>query len=91
MIIGHNAQGNVVLCEAWGETDVPSVALVRSRGELCEWLATEIGDETTARCCLSYLEGHDWCEDVALLCEFELGRLRFTDAFAELSSGEVKP
>lgn len=78
-MIGINARGTMVLCYAWGESDVPEVALVEDLVELRTFLEkTYSTDEAHVSAILHDLDCRDWEEgDYELL--FEMGGLRFSD------------
>lgn len=78
-MIGINARGTMVLCYAWGESDVPEVALVEDLVELRTFLEkTYSEDEAHVSEIVHELDCHDW-EEGAVAKLFEMGGLQFSD------------
>lgn len=78
-MIGINARGTMVLCYAWGESDVPEVALVEDLVELKTFLEkTYSEDAEHVSEIVQELDCHDW-EEGAVEHRFEIGGLRFED------------
>lgn len=83
-LLGQNRRGNALLCYAWGETDVPSVAIVKTTGELrdfisCDWLGESDGEEMES--ILQQVDDHDFSADDAskLRFDFEIGGVIIED------------
>lgn len=70
-------RGTAFLCEAWGETEVPGVAIVYDLEGVRDFFVREVGGDDIPT--LEQLEEHDWEEPWEV--KFEIGGVRISDVY----------
>ena len=72
-----------ILCFAWGESDVPGVAIVKTREQVSkfivgQWLGSE-GEELDA--VMAEFDNHDWADESVLEWTFEIGGVKLEQVY----------
>lgn len=90
-LLGVNRKGDSVLCVAWGESDVPSVAICRTADEIRKFFIDEwFGDpdEPDLKDAMDEVAEHDWL-DGALSWQFEIGGIKLRDVCDKTPNSEL--